>query len=108
MYLTINGIDSIIEQINGNKCLNIIDTDRNTEILKKYNQVFDGVKYHIKKIDNSNGKYDKNFMKIKFKTDDDISSKKQLYFPTITIIIRFLFKKDSIYYPQVYLDECLY
>ena len=47
-------------------------------------------------------------MKIKFKTDDDISSNKQLYFPTITIIIRFLFKKDCIYYPQIYLDECLY
>ena len=47
-------------------------------------------------------------MKIKFNSDDDIPLNKQLYFPTITVIIRNIFEKDGKYYPQWFLDECLY
>ena len=49
LYLIINRIDGFAEEKNDNKYLNISDTDKNNEILKKYNQVFDGIKYHIKK-----------------------------------------------------------
>ena len=47
-------------------------------------------------------------MKIKFITDDDILLNKQLYFSTITVIIRSIFEKEGKYYPQSFLDECLY
>ena len=47
-------------------------------------------------------------MKIKFNSDNDIPLNKQLNFPTITVIIRNIFEKDSNYYPQIFLDECLY
>ena len=47
-------------------------------------------------------------MKIKFNSDDDIPLNKQLYFSTITVTIGNVFEKDSKYYPQVYLDDCLY
>ena len=53
-------------------------------------------------------KYDDNYMKIKFTTDDNILLNKIIYFPTITIIIRSITKKDDKYYPQLFLDECLY
>ena len=46
-------------------------------------------------------------MKIKFTSSDDIPLNKQLYFPTITVIIRNFFEKDAKYYPQIFLDECL-
>ena len=49
LYLMINRIDGFVEEKNANKYLNIVDTARNNEILKKYNQVFDGIKYHAKK-----------------------------------------------------------
>ena len=42
-------------------------------------------------------------MKIKFNSGD-----KQVYLPTITVIIRNIFEKDGKYYPQIFLDECLY
>ena len=35
LYLLINRIDEFVEEKNGNKHLNISDTDRNIEILKK-------------------------------------------------------------------------
>ena len=47
-------------------------------------------------------------MKIKFNTDDNIPLNKIIYFPTITTIIRYITKKDDKYYPQLFLDDCLY
>ena len=49
----INRFYGHIEQKNGNKYLIISDISKNSDVLKKYNQVFDGIKYHINKIDNS-------------------------------------------------------
>ena len=101
----INRFYGTILEKNGNKYLTIEKYD---DVLKKYDQVFAGIKYHIKKIDDSEVDYDKNYMKIKFNTDDDIPLNKVLYFPTITVIIRCVFKQNRVYYPQVYLDDCLY
>ena len=47
-------------------------------------------------------------MKIKFNSDDHIPLNKQLYFLTITVIIRNIFEKDGKFYPQCFLDKCLY
>ena len=47
-------------------------------------------------------------MKIKFNTNDNILLNKIIYFPTITITIRSVTKKDVKYYPQLFLDDCLY
>ena len=88
LYLIINRIDGFIEEKNGVKYLSISDTNKNDEILKKCNKVFDEIKYHIKKISNSDSEYDKDYMKIKFNTDNDIPLNKELYFRTITIIIK--------------------
>ena len=108
LYLKINRINGFKEAKNGVKYLIISDTGKSSEIFKKYNKVFDGIKYHIKNINNNDRKYDKNYMKIKFYTDVDIPLNKESYFPTITIIIRCVFEKDGKYYPQGYLDKCLY
>ena len=51
--------------------------------------------------------YEKDFMKIKFNSDDDLSLNKPLKFHMMTIIIRFLFEDDKLY-PQVFLDDTLY
>ena len=89
--------------------MNIADTDRNSEVLKKYSEVWNGIKNCIEKINNSElGEYDKDYLKIKLSSDDDIPFNKQLNFPTIAVIIRNIFEKDGKYYPQSFLDECLY
>ena len=98
----------LLKKKSGNKYLNISDTSRNSEILKKYNQLFNGINIISKKINDIGSKYDKDYMKIKFNSDDDIPLNKQLYFSTITVTIGNVFEKDSKYYPQVYLDDCLY
>ena len=104
----INRFYGLIEEKNGVKYLIINDTSKNNNVLNKYDLVFSGIKSHIKKIDNSDCVYNKGYMKINFLTDDDIPLNKMLYFPMTTVIIRCVFVKDSKYYPQVYLDDCLY
>ena len=105
----INRIDGFIKEKNGDKYLNIALTDRNSEVLKKYSEVWNGIKDYIEKINNSElGEYGEDSMKIKFNSDDDIPLNKQLNFPTLTVIIRNIFEKDGKYYPQSFLDECLY
>ena len=47
-------------------------------------------------------------MKIKFKSDDDLSLKKQLKFDNMIITIRSVFKENGTLYPRVFLDYTLY
>ena len=42
-------------------------------------------------------------MKIKFNSDDNL-----LKLNMLTVIVRSVFEEDGKYYPQVFLDECLY
>ena len=47
-------------------------------------------------------------MKIKFNSYDNLPLNKQSKFLSATIIVRSVFEEDGGYYPQVFLDECLY
>ena len=47
-------------------------------------------------------------MKIKFNSDGDLSLNKMLKSHVLTIVIRNIFEKDGKYYPQIFLDDCLY
>ena len=106
----INRIDGFIEEKNSDKYLNIADTDRNSEVLKKkYSEVWNGIKDSITRINNSElGEYGKDYMQIKFNSDDDIPLNKVLKLLTATVVIRNIFEKDGKYNPQSFLDEFLY
>ena len=76
---------------------------------KKYGEVFSGIISEIKTI---NGEkklfYEKNYARIGVNTNENIPLNKQLKFPTLTTIIRCVFQNGKKFYPQIYLDECLY
>ena len=50
MYLRINYANGYIEEKNGNKYLIFYSVDENKEVLKKYADVWDGIKNKIKAI----------------------------------------------------------
>ena len=59
LYLLVHRIDGFIDKKRENKHLNIASTDRNREVLKKYAEVWSGIKDQIEKINNSkSGKYE--------------------------------------------------
>ena len=113
LYLGITHVNACIErssteEINENKYLIFDPIGENKELLKKYNDVFDGIVGKIKETSNDKCDYEKDCMKIKFNSDDDLPFKKPLKFNNITITIRSVFKEDGKLYPQVFLDETLY
>ena len=108
LYLIIDEVDGHFEEKNGNKYLILDSTDKNKEVLIKYTKLWDGIKNSIEKVNNKLGEYGKDFMKIKFNSDDNLPLNKTLKLHNITIIVRSVFKEDGKYYPQIFLDECLY
>ena len=64
-------------------------------MLKKYTKLWDGIKNETETINrNKKGEYGKDFMKIKFGTDDNLSLNKTLTLHNMTIIIRSVFDED--------------
>ena len=61
-----------------------------------------------KKISGDECDYEKDYMKIKFNSDDDLPLNKELKFHNMVITIRFVFEEDGKLYPQVFLDDTLY
>ena len=82
--------------------------DENKELLKKYNDAFNGIMDKIKKVSNDECDYETDYMKIKFNSDDNLPLNKPLKFHNITITIRSVFEEDGKFYPQVFLDDTLY
>ena len=54
------------------------------------------------------GVYDKDFMKTKFNTVDDLPLNKPLKWHLLTIIVRRIFEEDGKFYLQLYVDDCFY
>ena len=108
LYIYVLPTQVDIEEINENKYLIFDSVDENKELLKKYNDVFNGIMDKIKEISNDECDYEKDYMKIKFNSDDDLPLNKPLKFHYMTITIRSVFKEDSKLYPQVFLDDTLY
>ena len=52
LYLRINHASGYIEEKGVNKYLIFDSTDENKELLKKYNDVFDGIRGKIKEVSN--------------------------------------------------------
>ena len=47
-------------------------------------------------------------MKIKLNSDDGLPLNKTLEVPSMMLVVRAIFLEYDKYYPQVFLDECLY
>ena len=47
-------------------------------------------------------------MKLKFHSDDNLSLNKTIEIPIVIIVVRAVFHENNKYYPQVFLDKCLF
>ena len=109
LFRIVGEADLYIEEKNGNQYLIFASTDKNKEVLKKYTELWDEIKYLIKAINSGEaGEYGKEYMKIKFILDDNLSLDKILKFHMLTVIVGSFFQEENKYYPQVFIGECLY
>ena len=90
LYLLIDHAGGYIEEKGVNKYLVFDSKDENKELLKKYDDVFSGIRNK------------------KLNSDDDLPLNKQLKFDNMIITIRPVFEEDDKLYPEVFLDDTLY
>ena len=108
LYFRIDDGNGYIEERGSNKCLIFDSRDENKELLKKYNDIFDGRIDEIKKIDGNWLEYTKDYTKIKFNSNDNLPLNKLLKFYNMTVTIRCVISEKNKLYPQVFLDDTFY
>ena len=89
---------------NSNRYLVFDLKDKNKKWLKKYNDIFNGIMSKIREIDDDWLEYSKDYMKIRFSSDDNLPLNKPLKFYNMTVTITCVFSEDNKLYPQVFLD----
>ena len=78
------------------------------DVYKKLVDIFESIKNKITEKTWDVVEYDKDYMKIKFESNNIFSADKDVNIHLATIIIRAIFAQDGKYYPQLLLDDGLY
>ena len=107
MHLIIAHASGYIEEEGVNRYLVFDSTDENTELLKKYNDILNGIKNKIKEINSDKCDYEKDYIKINLilmMTEIKQTIKISQYDYNYQIC----FWRDDKIYPQVFLDDTLY
>ena len=78
------------------------------DVLRGFLNVFKSIRDKIENVNDDVVEYDRNCMKIKFISNDDLSVDKTVDLHLITIVIRGIFAQNGKYYPQLFLDDGLY
>ena len=103
MHLIIGEADGYIKEKNGTTYLVFTSTDGNKKVLAKFTKLWNKIKHLIKtRNEGKKGEYEKDFIKIKFNSDDNLPLNKMLKLHMLTVIVRFVFQEDGKYYPQFF------
>ena len=77
--------------------------------MTKYTELWNKIKNQIETINDGKPiEYEKNFMKVRFKTGDNLPLNEILNIPTCITDTTCVLQEDSKYFPQVYLEKCSY
>ena len=107
LYLNVKSLLLSVEKINGSSGRYLVIDKSNIEVINVFNTIKEYIEDKIisTKIDG----FDKiRFDKIRFSSDMDLPLGKLIKFKVLTIIVKCIIKKNDKYYPEIYLDECLY
>ena len=102
LYLIIKILLENVEKIDGLSDRYLVVDKSNIEVINVFNTLREYIedKIILDKIDE--------FDKIRISSDIDLPLDTLIRFKILTIIIKCIIKKDDKYYPEIYLDECLY
>ena len=75
---------------------------------KKKKELWNKIRDLIRSMTKNSDHYDEKYMTIKFNLDDGLLLNKTIEIPTMKIVVRAVFHENNKYYPQVFIDECLY
>ena len=104
-YFVINRLIGYIEEIEGSsdKYLVVLSSLRNKNITRVLDKIWGSIENQI----NPNIKI-KDCDKFRFNSDIDLPLNTTIEFRSLVINVSCIIEKDNEYYPEIYLDECLY
>ena len=102
LYLSVKSLLGSVKKVDGSNDRYLVIDKSNIEVINVFNTLREYIenKVILDKIDG--------FDKIRFSSDIDLPLGTLIQFKILTIIIRCIIKKDDNYYPEIYLDECMY
>ena len=115
MYFVINRLIGYIEEIEGSsdKYLVVVSSVRNKNIKGALENIWSSIEIKIEDmICPHNNHYPhikiKDYNKFRFNSDIDLPLNTIIEFRSILINVSCVIKKDNEYYPEIYLEQCLY
>ena len=105
MYFVINRLIGYIEEIEGSsdKYLVVLSSLRNKNITSVLDTIWESIENKIE-----NQIKMKDYDKFRFNSDIDLPLNTTIEFLSLLINVGCVIEKDNEYYPEIYLDECLY
>ena len=115
LYFVINRLIGYIEKIEGssNKYLVVAKSIRNKDIISVLDMLWGSIENKIEdKINPIPNNYPnikiKDYDKFRFNSDTNLPLDTLIEFRSLVINVSCVIEKDNKYYPEIYLDECLY
>ena len=94
----------IFEELDKNKYLTLVPTNKSKEIIKKYEDLWSKVRDLISSITNNSNDYDEKYVKINFNLDDELPLNKMIEVCSMIKVNRAVFHENNKYYPQALLS----
>ena len=117
LYLIIRNLVGRIEKIEGSSDRYLVVDESNKKVISVFDKLWKFIKDKINRliirkndkitfgnVDNTISEYSK----LRFSSDVDLPLDMLIEFHSLTIVINCVIEKGNKYYPEIYLDECLY
>ena len=116
LYLIVRHLFGRIEKIEGSSDRYLVVDENNKEVINVFDKLWKFIKDEINRLIKRNDKITfgnvdneiSEYNKLRFSSDVDLSLDTLIEFHMLTIVINCVIEKGNKYYPEIYLDECLY
>ena len=109
LYFVINRLFGYVEEIEGSndKYLVVTKSMRNRKIIHYLDTIWSHIQHKINS-NNFNNNNIKDYDKLRFNSYVDLPTDTLIEFRSLVINVICVIERDGKYYPEIYLDECLY
>ena len=116
LYLIIRNLVGRIEKIEGSSDRYLVVDESNKTVINVFDNLWKFIKDEINRLMKRNDKITfgnvdnkiSDYNKLRFSSDVDLPLNMLIQFHSLTIFINCVIEKGNKYYPEVYLDGCLY
>ena len=78
------------------------------DVLRKFANIWKSIRAKIEENTGGIVQYDKDYMRIKFESNDNLPTDNIINVHSVIVTIRSVFAQNSKFYPQFFLDDALY